>query len=226
METKKNKRVEMESLRVPLVFLGAFIIGSIVTMSFAYKSPIVVDSKDKVVLSKNDIPIEYIVEEREVVNEEPQVVVIEIPEPVDIPIDDVETTKNIDEDEVLKIKVPPIIVSPEPPVVAPPAPIVDYPDKNAEFPGGKAEMMRFLTSELKYPEISREIGVQGRVFLEFVVNVDGSIEQVEIVRGVSRDIDREAKRVIGKMPNWIPAESNGERVRARCRIPINFELDR
>ena len=66
---------------------------------------------------------------------------------------------------------------------------------------------------------------QGRVFLAFVVEKDGSITNVRVERGVSIDLDREAKRVVSLMPNWIPAESGGKFVRCRARLPISFKLN-
>lgn len=103
-------------------------------------------------------------------------------------------------------------------------PIVEYPDIVAQFPGGADEMKRFVNKNLKYPEISREMADQGRVYAQFVVNEDGTIEQVKILRGVSRDIDNETIRLIKSMPNWTPGESQGKLVRTRVRIPINFIL--
>src|SRR5690554_593059 len=98
-------------------------------------------------------------------------------------------------------------------------------DREATFPGGTEAMFKFLSENIEFPEIAMELGDQGKVFLEFVVNKDGSIEQVAILKGVSKAIDKEAIRVINAMPNWIPAVWKGEIVRARCRIPINFILE-
>ena len=95
-------------------------------------------------------------------------------------------------------------------------------DREAEFPGGVVAMKKYFNDNIEYSEIAIKNGDQGRVFLEFVVNKDGSIEGVEILRGVSEEIDNEAMRVIKNMPNWIPAEAYGEKIRARCRVPINF----
>ncbi len=85
-------------------------------------------------------------------------------------------------------------------------------------------MKRYIGNNIVYPEISMELGDFGRIFVEFVVNKDGSIEQVKVLRGVSSELDAEAIRVVENMPNWIPAIYKGEIVRARCRLPINFEL--
>ncbi len=98
-------------------------------------------------------------------------------------------------------------------------------ERNAEFPGGVKAMKEFLMDNIEYPEISMELGDYGQVVLEFVVNKDGSLEQIKVLSGVSREIDKEAIRVIGEMPNWIPAIHKGELVRARCKIPINFILE-
>lgn len=102
--------------------------------------------------------------------------------------------------------------------------IVDYPDKEADFPNGVEGMKKFLAANILYPEIAMEMGDQGKVFVEFVVNKNGTISQVHVLRGVSKAIDAETIRVVRSMPRWSPAESSGEIVRARCRIPINFIL--
>ena len=102
--------------------------------------------------------------------------------------------------------------------------IEDYPDVEAEFPGGTDAMKTFLAKTIQYPRYAMEMGDQGKVFVEFVVERDGSLTQIKILRGVSNAIDYETVRVIKNMPAWSPAESKGEIVRARCRIPINYIL--
>ncbi|PWH84933.1 energy transducer TonB [Brumimicrobium oceani] len=97
-------------------------------------------------------------------------------------------------------------------------------DKEANFPGGAVEMMNYIGENVKYPEISMENGDQGKVFVEFVVNTDGSLSQIKVLRGVSKEIDVEAVRVVKNMPKWIPAENEGEKVRSMARLPINFVL--
>ena len=104
------------------------------------------------------------------------------------------------------------------------APIVEFPDVEASFPGGPVELMKWIKNNVEYPQTSIEMNEQGRVFLSFIVERDGSITNVKVERGISADIDREAKRVVRKMPKWIPGESAGRAVRARCRMPINFIL--
>lgn len=102
--------------------------------------------------------------------------------------------------------------------------IVDVPDKEAEFTGGNTARNNYLSENLVYPEKSMMKNEQGRVYVEFVVELDGSITHVKILKGVSRRLNKEAKRIVKSMPKWEPGESEGERVRVRCRIPINFVL--
>ncbi|SRR5690554_807458 len=102
--------------------------------------------------------------------------------------------------------------------------IVDIPEKEAEFPGGISAMKNFIAKNVIYPEKSLLKNEQGRVFVEFIVEKDGSFTKVKVLEGPYRRLNKEAKRVVKAMPNWIPAEWKGEIVRARCRIPINFIL--
>lgn len=102
--------------------------------------------------------------------------------------------------------------------------ITEFPDKEAEFPGGAQALRLFLAENIVYPEISMELGDQGRVFVEFVIEKDGSISNVKVLKGVSPELDAEAARVISIMPKWTPAVWNDKVVRARARIPINFTL--
>ncbi|PHR28613.1 MAG: hypothetical protein COA38_12035 [Fluviicola sp.] len=117
---------------------------------------------------------------------------------------------------------------PEPPPAPEPIqvdPILDFTDVEAVFPGGVEAMMKFISDNIKYPEIDKEMGTQGRVYVQFVVEKDGSLSNISIMRGVSKTIDREAKRVIRLMPKWKPAEAAGKIVRCRSRLPITFVLD-
>jgi len=92
------------------------------------------------------------------------------------------------------------------------------------FPGGDAALMKYLSSNLRYPPRAEEMGIKGRVTCQFVVERDGSITDVKVVRGVDPDLDREAVRVIKSMPKWIPGKQNGKSVRVRYTCPINFTL--
>ncbi len=92
------------------------------------------------------------------------------------------------------------------------------------FPGGEAEMMRFITNELKYPVVAQEQGIQGRVTIRFVVTKTGAISDVQVVRGIDPSCDKEAVRVVRAMPNWIPGKQNGLNVPVYFTLPIVFRL--
>ena len=102
--------------------------------------------------------------------------------------------------------------------------IIEFPDVEAEFIGGAQALMKYIQTNIQYPPTSIEMNEQGKVYLSFVVEPDGSITNVAVERGVSPDLDREAKRVIRSMPKWKPGESKGRKCRTRCRLPINFQL--
>ena len=93
-----------------------------------------------------------------------------------------------------------------------------------EFPGGMAECMKCLSKNIKYPPISAENGIQGRVIVQFVVNQDGSIVDPVVVRGVDSHLDKEALRVIQMMPKWKPGKQRGKAVRVKYTVPVMFRL--
>ncbi len=92
------------------------------------------------------------------------------------------------------------------------------------FPGGEAEMMKFIGSNLRYPVVAQESGIQGRVVVRFVVTKEGNIDQVEVVRGIDPSCDREAMRVVKSMPKWTPGRQNGKSVPVYFTLPILFRL--
>jgi periplasmic protein TonB len=94
-----------------------------------------------------------------------------------------------------------------------------------EFPGGEREMLNYLNSNIKYPQMARESGIQGTVFVKFVVEKNGSVSNVEILRGIGGGCDEEALRVIKNMPKWNPGKQNGLAVRVYFNIPMKFRLN-
>ena len=94
-----------------------------------------------------------------------------------------------------------------------------------EFPGGQQALFKYLSENVKYPVIAQENGIQGRVICQFVVNKDGSIVDVEVVRsGGDASLDKEAIRVIKSMPKWKPGKQRGKPVRVKYTVPVNFKL--
>ena len=113
----------------------------------------------------------------------------------------------------------------------PPAPkpevsnkVFDVVEEMPHFPGGAAALQAFLSSNTKYPVVAQENGVQGRVIVSFVVERDGSITDVKVVRSVDPSLDREASRVVKSMPRWSPGKQNGSTVRVKYTVPVVFRL--
>lgn len=97
-------------------------------------------------------------------------------------------------------------------------------EKMPEFKGGAGAMNNFLVKNIKYPLIAQENNIQGRVICQFVVNSDGRIVDVVVVRGVEASLDAEAVRVIKSMPPWTPGKQGGKNVRVKYTLPIRFKL--
>lgn len=113
----------------------------------------------------------------------------------------------------------------------PPAPkpevsnkVFDVVEEMPSFPGGQGALMSFLSSNIKYPVVAQENGVQGRVIVGFVVERDGSITDVKVMRSVDPSLDREAQRVVRAMPRWKPGKQNGSAVRVKYTVPVVFRL--
>ena len=97
-------------------------------------------------------------------------------------------------------------------------------EKMPEFPGGQDALNRYLVRNIKYPLLAQENGIQGRVVCQFVVNSDGSIVDISVVRGVEESLDKEAIRVNQSMPKWTPGRQGGKSVRVKYTLPIRFKL--
>ena len=124
--------------------------------------------------------------------------------------------------EVLKAKE--VIAQPEPPKEEE-TKIFEVVEQMPSFPGGQAALFEFLSKNIRYPVVAEENGIQGRVICQFVVNKDGSIVDVEVVRsGGDASLDKEAVRVIKSMPKWKPGKQRGKAVRVKYTVPVNFRL--
>lgn len=97
-------------------------------------------------------------------------------------------------------------------------------DEPPSFPGGDAAQIAFLSNNLRYPAVAMEQGIQGRVVTQFVVDKDGSITDVKVVRSLDPMLDKEAVRLVKSMPKWTPGKLNGSPVRVKCILPISFRL--
>ncbi|NUN10487.1 MAG: energy transducer TonB [Ignavibacteriaceae bacterium] len=105
------------------------------------------------------------------------------------------------------------------------AEIFTYVEEMPSFPGGPEEMFRFFSANIQYPEIAKRAGVEGKIFVSFVVTRGGVIRDVAVVKGIGAGCDEEAVRVVKTMPSWNPGKQNGNPVSVRVSIPIIFKLN-
>lgn len=98
-------------------------------------------------------------------------------------------------------------------------------EQPAEFPGGNAALAKWLSNNLRYPETAAQNDVSGRVVVKFVVEKDGTVANATILKGVDKDLDREALRIVRKMPKWQPGKNNGVAVRSYFNLPVVFRLN-
>jgi len=97
-------------------------------------------------------------------------------------------------------------------------------EESPQFPGGDAELYKWLSKNIRYPEMAAQNNIQGRVTVQFVVEKDGSVGEVKVVRGKDPDLDKEAVRVVKSLPKFIPGKMNGQSVRVWYTLPIMFKL--
>jgi protein TonB len=222
MEAKKSKEANLENKRLGFFFIGLVMIGSFVGMAINFTQAYVDPYVEKITKNKiEDEVIFELVEEEEQEEIEPEsappppmIETIEIV-PDDEEVPEIDFTLLDEEPEEIPDDTPVEIVEEE---------IVDVPEKEPSFPGGAAEMSKWIQEHVKYPELAREMGEQGTVYVKFVVNKDGSIEQVALGKGISDALDKEAIRVVKAMPKWTPGEQAGKPVRVRFTLPIFFRL--
>lgn len=129
-------------------------------------------------------------------------------------------------DAVKEVVVAPVAPKVEPIKKPEPEKIFEAVEEKATFPGGQAAMMKWLGNNIKYPEIAQQNGTEGKVTVKFTVEKDGSISNPTIAKGVDKDLDREAIRVVKKMPHWKPGKNNGVAVRSYFYLPVVFKLQK
>lgn len=102
--------------------------------------------------------------------------------------------------------------------------VYDIVEVNATFPGGEDALFKWLSANMHYPSKARDEGIQGRVIVKFIVEKDGSITKLNVVRSPDPSLSKEAKRLFKKMPEWIPAMQGGKTVRSNYTLPLVFKL--
>ncbi|MBU2555331.1 MAG: TonB family protein [Bacteroidetes bacterium] len=224
METKKTEKADLENKKSLFFQIGLIIALLVVFAAFEYKSydKITVDIAQRMV---DDTPEEIIpITEQKVKPPPPpppkQVTKITIVED-DVEVeDDIEIDVEADAETEMEEYIPQDIEEEE--IVE--AEIFTVVESMPEFPGGMAKLMAYLGNNIKYPPLAKESGIQGRVFINFVVETDGRISKVKVLRGIGGGCDEEAVRVVEAMPKWKPGMQRGKPVRVSYNLPVKFTL--
>lgn len=224
MDVKKSPKATLEDKKMLFLLMGFVMVLSLLYIGLEWTNSEVkvYDVANSDFLLEDEIEIQTTQEE---LPPPPPPPVPEVIEELNIVEDDVKTETIKIETEDNKDK---IVISA--PVAAPK--VVEEDDQvifqvvetMPTFPGGDQALFKFLSDNIRYPVIAQENGIQGRVICQFVVNRDGSIVDVEVVRSIDASLDREAIRVIKSMPNWKPGMQRGKAVRVKYTLPVNFRL--
>ena len=227
MEIKKSPKADLENRKTTNLLIGAILTLSVLFIGFEWSE------RDKQVTT--DTGLAEIVFEEEIIPITEQEQPKQAPPPPEAPkveevLEIVENDANVEESTIqasddtqqaVEVKYTPVEVEEE---EVDEEQIFQIVEEQAQYPGGMAECMKFLSKNIKYPTISQENGVQGRVIVQFVVNRDGSIVDAKVMRGVDPYLDKEALRVVGLMPKWSPGKQRGKAVRSQFILPVMFRL--
>lgn len=227
MELKKNPKADLEKRRGLYLEIGLVVILAATLVAFEVKS---YDSEEETAFQREVIEeVEEQIIQTDVVEPPP-------PPPPEVPevttlinvVDDeqkienefvvnaevTEETKNV---EITQVKV-------EEEVEVAEEPIFTVVESEPEFPGGMEALYKYLAQNIKYPQLARENGITGKVYVTFVVEKDGSIANPRILRDIGGGCGAEAIRVVKAMPKWSPGKQRGKAVRVQFNLPVNFNL--
>lgn len=226
MEAKKSKKAAIEDQRGSWLLMGVIVALSFMFVSFEWtrhdKSIAAISSSDESIFVDELVPITFPEEKLE----PPPPPETKVTEWIEIVTNEQEVTSTVATLSSEEGK--PYEVVWVPPVVETKEVEEDIIHVSAEFmpefPGGTSALMKYLNSNIKYPTISQEIGSEGRVIVQFVVDKDGTITDPVVARGVDAHLDKEALRVISAMPKWKPGTQNGKKVRVKYTVPVAFRL--
>ena len=225
MEEKKSPKANLENKKLMFIQIGMIISLLIAWMAFEHKS---YDKReiDPSLLNRTVEVDEEMVEITKQEEQKPQPV--EMPKQTtqleivqdDVEVEDIEINAEVDQQEVIEEYVPVEVEEED----VQEQEIFQIVEEMPSYPGGEAKLMEYVGKNIKYPQIARETGIQGRVFVGFVVEPDGSVSNVKVLRGIGGGCDEEAMRVVKGMPKWKPGKQRGKAVRVSYMLPVNFKL--
>lgn len=224
MQVKKSEKASLEKDKIVYVLMGLVFVLSLcyVALEWTEREVTKYEVTDTEFLFEEEVEIQQTSQETPPPPPPPAVQEVEV---LNVVEDNVETESievNTEETETEVVIAAPV----EAPVEEEEEEVVFVVvESMPEFPGGQQALFKYLNENVKYPVIAQENGIQGRVICQFVVNKDGSIVDVEVVRsGGDASLDKEAIRVIKSMPKWKPGKQRGKPVRVKYTVPVNFKL--
>lgn len=223
MQLKKSQQASLEDKKLTYVLVGLVFVLSVCYVAFEWT--------EKEVTKYEVTDMEFAFEEELDIQQTQQETT---PPPPPPPVKEVEVLNVVEDDvETETIEISSEDNNTDTVVIAPPVQVEEEEEEVVfvivetmpEFPGGQQALFKYLSENVKYPAIAQENGIQGRVICQFVVNKDGAIVDVEVVRsGGDASLDKEAVRVIKSMPKWKPGKQRGKAVRVKYTVPVNFRL--
>jgi protein TonB len=226
MELKKSSKADLESKRNTFLLLGLVVSLGITLLAFEWTAkPSKTESLGQ--MQSQEVEEEIIPITREEVKPPPPPPPPKVVEVLNIVDDDVEIKDELEiedteADDETMIDVAPVIVAEE--EEEGDSQVFFIVEDMPEFPGGELALRKYIANSIKYPVIAQENGIQGKVYVTFVVDKDGSVSDARIARGVDPSIDKEALRVVNSLPKWKPGKQLGKTVRVSYTVPINFVL--
>ena len=228
MELKKSKKADLENKRNLFLLLGLVIALGVTLVAFEWTSKQgKAESLGTVQSQEVEEEIIPITREQEIKPPPPPpppkvVEVLNIVED-DVEIEDELEIEDSEADDETVIDVAPVIIAEEE-EEADAAEVFFIVEDMPEFPGGELALRKYIGNSVKYPVIAQENGIQGKVYVTFVVGKDGKVRNAGITRGVDPSLDKEALRVVNSLPTWKPGKQRGKTVNVSYTVPINFVL--
>ena len=225
MEVKKSPKADLENKKPVFMQIGLVVVLAIVLIAFEWSTTDVdasqFDMVEDIEAEEEIVPITR----QEEVKPPPPPPPPKVTDVLNIVDDDVEIDEELDIedteiDEDTEVEFDISLEEEE----TDDAPVFFIVEEMPEFPGGDVELRKYIAQSVKYPVIAQENGIQGRVYVQFVVGTDGKVTQVKVARGVDPNLDKEAIRVVQSMPKWKPGKQRGKAVKVSYTVPINFVL--
>ena len=216
MEAKKTPRADLENRRGLFLEIGLAVILAAALVAFNIKSYDNVEIDADIIQTSEDTPPPPPPEEPEVVATELNVVENDAEDIHEVGIINAEA-KADEALEFTRVEVKEEVEEAEEEVFL----VVE---EDPEFPGGLDALSKFIADNIKYPQLAKENNITGKVFVSFVVEKDGRVGQVKILRDIGGGCGNEAVRVVKMMPRWKPGKQRGKAVRTQFNLPVNFDL--